>query len=92
MLTMVSIISCPTYRDDSSDYLDLLTNGGSYVLEAMQYVFSRFSKESQVAMVTSWTSALGTGSRTSISVTQRRNLRRSFLRYEGITNYFWRYR
>lgn len=53
MLTMVSIISCPTYRDDSSDYLDLLTNGGSYVLEAMQYVFSRFSKESQAAMVTS---------------------------------------
>lgn len=49
MLMMASMIR----RGDSSDSSSCLTNGGSYVLEAMQYVFSRFSKESQAAMVTS---------------------------------------
>ena len=49
MLMMAPMI----WRCDSSDSSSCLVNGGSYVLEAMQYVFSRFSKESQAAMVTS---------------------------------------
>ena len=49
MLMMASMIR----RGDSSDSSNCVTNGGSYALEAMQYVFSRFSKESQAAMVTS---------------------------------------
>jgi len=49
MLRMASMIR----RGDSSDSSNCVTNGGSYALEAMQYVFSRFSKESQAAMITS---------------------------------------
>lgn len=49
MLMMASMIR----RGDSSDSSNCVTNGGSYALEAMQYVFSRFSKESQAAMITS---------------------------------------
>tara|TARA_B110000483_G_scaffold78109_1_gene97363 strand:+ start:402 stop:995 length:594 start_codon:yes stop_codon:yes gene_type:complete len=45
MVSMAVII----WRGDSSDSSGL--NGGSYLLEAMQYVFSRFSKELQDGQV-----------------------------------------